>query len=152
MSIVKNKKARILLGLFAALAVTAAAIAYWTQSGSGTGSASTGSTAGITVNQTSTISNLYPGGPAQTLSGNFDNPNDSAVQVHSVHVTVSGTDKDGCDASDFSIGGSATVDGEVPKGTGKGSWSGLTIAMVDKPTVDQNACKSANVSLSYTSD
>ena len=56
------------------LAGGGAAFAYWTLSGSGTGSAATGTVTGsITAVQTSTISNLRPGGAAQTLSGNFTN-------------------------------------------------------------------------------
>ena len=66
---------------FAAIAITAtvaltgtAAFAYWTSSGSGTGSASTGDTELVTVNQLSDVSDLYPGSPAQALSGDFTNP------------------------------------------------------------------------------
>lgn len=151
MSLIANKKVRILLGCAVAACVTAAAIAYWTGSGSGSGTATTGTTTPITVNQTTSVSGLAPGGPAQTLSGTFDNPNTGAVQVHSVHATVSGTDQAGCTATDYAIGGSATVDAEVSAGNGKGSWSGLTISMVDKVT-NQDACKGAHVTIAYTSD
>jgi hypothetical protein len=126
-----------------------AAFAYWTTTGSGTGEASTGSNATIVVNQTSTITGLAPGLPAQTLSGNFDNPNDGPVYVSTVTATVTGTDKTGCGPTDYTIGGSATVNAEVPAGTGVGSWSGLTIAFNNKPAVNQDACKDAVVSIAY---
>ena len=47
----------------------------------GNGSGSTGTTNAITVNQTSVVTGLYPGGPAQDLSGDFDNPNPGAVGI-----------------------------------------------------------------------
>jgi hypothetical protein len=126
-----------------------AAYAYWTNTGSGTGEATTGSNASIVVNQTSTITGLAPGLPAQTLSGNFDNPNTSPVYVTTVTATVTGTDKTGCEATNYTIGGSAPVNAEVPAGTGVGSWSGLTIAFNNKPAVNQDACKDAVVSIAY---
>src|SRR5207248_1444241 len=65
------------------LGIAVGAYAYWTQSGSGTGSATADTTSSITVNQTSSVSALYPGGTAVTLSGNFNNPNSSAVKISS---------------------------------------------------------------------
>lgn len=129
-----------------------AAYAYWTNTGSGTGEATTGSNQSIVVNQTSTITGLAPGVPAQTLSGNFDNPNTSPVYVTTVTATVTGTDKTGCGPTDYTIGGSATVNAEVPAGTGVGSWSGLTIAFNNKPAVNQDACKDAVVSIAYVAN
>ena len=125
--------------------------AFWTQSGSGSGSAAVGTTSSITVNQTSTISGLYPGGPAQALSGNFDNPNTSPVLVSTVSATVTGTSAGAsCDASNFAITGSpTTVNASVPNGTGVGSWSGITVAMLETG-VNQDACKNATVNISYS--
>ena len=96
------------------LAVGAAAYAYWTVSGSGTGEASTGNVTSITVNQTGSVSGLAPGLPAQALAGTFDNPNSGPVFVTSVSAVVSGTDKANCNASDYTISGSpATVGTQV---------------------------------------
>jgi hypothetical protein len=125
------------------------AFAYWTNTGTGTGEATTGSNESIVVNQTSTVTDLAPGLPAQTLSGNFDNPNDGPVYVTSVTATVTGTDQAGCDASDYTIAGSAPVNQQVPAGDGVGSWSGLTIQFNNKPAVNQDACKNAVVSIAY---
>jgi hypothetical protein len=127
------------------------AYAYWTNSGSGTGSAATGSNSPITVVQTSTVSGLAPGLPAQSLSGTFDNGNASPVYVHSVTVTVDGTDKAGCDASNYAVVQPALVDAEVQPGAAQGSWAGGSIVFVNKAT-NQDACKSATVHLSYSSD
>ena len=65
-----------------------AAFAYWTTAGSGTGTATTGQPLNVVVNQTSTVSDLAPGLSAQTLSGDFDNPNPGPVYVTAVTVTI----------------------------------------------------------------
>jgi hypothetical protein len=136
------------------------AYGYWTAGGTGSGTAATGTVAGsITVNQTSTITDLRPGGTAQTLSGNFDNSDDSPVYVTSVAVTISsvtggavGTgDVDGCDAGDYTIAGSPmTVNAQVPAGTAQGSWTGATIVFKNEAGENQDACQGATVNLAYT--
>jgi hypothetical protein len=129
-----------------------AAYAYWTAGGTGDGSATTGTSSAITVNQTSPINGLSPGSGPQSLSGDFDNSNSGAVFVTSVSVTVSSTDSAGCGPTDYTIGGAAVVGAQVPSGVGVGSWSGLTIQFNNKPGVNQDACKGAVVALAYTSN
>jgi phage-related tail protein len=134
-----------------------AALAYWTQSGTGTGSGSTGTTASITVNQTSTVSGLYPGSTAQALSGNFDNLNANAVTISSVTAVVSsvtgaGTDttKPACTTLDYTIAGTA-AGSVVPVGSGVGSWTGLTLQLVDGAG-NQDNCKGATAHITYTAN
>ncbi len=138
--------------LICGLALSGAAFAHWTATGSGSGQANPGTVSAITVNQTSTLSALAPGVPAQTLSGNFTNPNSGPVYVTSVTATVAGTDQPGCDEDDYVIAGSATVNAHVPAGSGVGSWSGLTMAFNNLPGVNQNACQGAIVDIDYTSN
>jgi hypothetical protein len=136
------------------------AYAYWTAGGTGSGTGATGTVAGsITVNQTSSISNLRPGGTAQALSGNFDNSDTSPVYVSSVAVTISSVtggavapgDINGCDAGDYTIAGSPmTVNAQVPAGAAQGSWSGATIVFKNEAAENQDACQGATVHLSYT--
>jgi hypothetical protein len=142
-------KKKIAAGAAAAalVASTGIAAAYWTQGGTGSGSVATGDTVDVTVNQTSEIDGLYPGGDAVTLSGNFDNTNDGPVKVGEVTVEVdedfeaqADVDKPACTADDFEIGGTAVVDAEIVKGTGVGSWTGLTIKLVNSLT-NQDNCK-----------
>lgn len=132
-----------------------AAYAYWTSIGSGTGTGTTGTSTPVTAVQTSTITNLRPGGTPQTLSGNFTNTNTGPVYVTNVVVTIASVTKDAgavagtCDATDYVIvGGTMTVGAEVPVGTAQGAWTGATIAFVDKGT-NQDQCKLATVNLSY---
>jgi hypothetical protein len=128
------------------------AFAYWTQGGTGTGTASTGSTADITVNQTSVVTDLAPGLSAQPLSGNFDNPNNGPVYVTSVKVTIASVDSTGpCDPSDYTLTGATMAVGhEVAHGNGVDGWSGATIQFNDKAAVNQDGCKNATVHLAYT--
>ena len=130
-----------------------AAYAFWTAGGSGTGTATTGSNVEITANQTSPITNLHPGGTAQTLSGNFTNTNDGPTYVTSISVSVASVTPVGagtCIASDYVIAGSPIAVGtDIPAGTNVGAWTGATINFVNKAT-NQDGCKGATVNLAYT--
>ncbi len=131
------------------LGIAGAAFAYWTQSGSGTGTATTGTTQAITVNETTSASDLYPGGPAQPLAGDFDNPNAGTTHIGAVSAAL-GTLPAGCVAADFTIDNSAeTNSATLTQGNGVGSWSGITIQM-NETGVNQNTCKSSNIPLVYT--
>jgi hypothetical protein len=146
----------------AVLAIAAAGAvggyAYWTQGGTGTGSATTGTTTAITVNQTSTTaSTLYPGGPSEALSGNFTNPNSGAVHISSVTAAVaafsSQTDvsKPACTQADFTIGGSFGPY-VVPAGPGTvGAWSGLNVSL-NNGAGNQDNCKSVTITIDYTAN
>ena len=137
-----------------ALAVVGVAFAYWTQGGTGSGGATAGTTTAITVNQTGTPTGLYPGGPAQPLAGTFDNPSAHAVHISGVtavvHPLTVQTDatKPACTAADFAVGGSSGAS-VVPAGNGAGSWSGLTIRMLDGAG-NQDNCKGVSITLDYT--
>jgi hypothetical protein len=153
-----RKRTSAALGILLSLAVAGGAFAYWTISGSGSGTATAGTVSAVTVNQTSTVSGLYPGGSPVTLAGTFTNPNSSEVYISSVTATVSavttGTElgKDPCTPADFAIGGSATLNAEIPSGPGVvGAWSGLTVRMLDTGA-NQDNCKNASVTISYTAN
>lgn len=135
----------------ALIAAGGGAYAYWTGIGSGSSTATTGNVVAVTVNQTSTVVGLAPGLAAQPLSGTFINPNSGPVYVAAVTATVSGTDKSGCTAADYTIAGTATVGAQVASGTSVGSWSGLTIQFKNTG-MNQDACKDAVVTIAYTAN
>lgn len=147
----------VILAVVGVLATAAVALAYWTQGGTGAGSAAAGNTTAITVNQTTTVTGLYPGGPAVTLSGNFTNPNQHPVNISSVTAAVhpftshliDGAKPD-CTAGDFQIGGTSGAN-VVPNGTNVGSWTGLTVRMLDNG-LNQDNCKNVNVTIDYTAN
>jgi hypothetical protein len=140
------------------LATSVVAYAYWTNSGAGTGNASTGNNT-VTVNQLSTPSGLIPGGPPAPLFGDFDNPNTSSVHVN--HVTAEITSVTGgpadpadpaCTAADFLLGGNpAFVGTDVAPGPHKGAWSGITLQL-QETGLDQDNCKNVAVVIGYSTD
>ncbi len=154
----RNRKRAIVLATGAVLVLlgSAAAFAYWTVGGSGTGTADTGTTTDITVVQTSVLTDMYPGDSAQTLSGNFNNGNTGPVYVGTVTASIASVTKDPgasvgvCDASDYILANAAmTVNAEVPAGNAQGSWTGATIKFRNKSSGSQDECKLATVNLAY---
>jgi hypothetical protein len=149
----------------AAAAVTAivvaggamAAYAYWTGGGSGSGSATATTPSALTVNQSTSVTGLFPGATATTLSGDFDNPNSGSVFVHNVTGAVHAfsTQADGtkpaCTQADFAIAGTANVDAQVPAGTGVGSWTGLTVRLLNG-SGNQDNCKGVSITIDYTAN
>ena len=130
--------------------------AFWTTSGTGAGSASTDDTQAITVNQTTTVAGLFPGGTAQALAGDFTNSNPGGVQVATVNASIGGVSGPNiaagtpCTAADYQLNGfPVAVGAEVPNGTNVGSWSGGSIQMLNTAT-NQNGCKGATVAIAYT--
>ena len=151
-----NKKVVVaVVGAVILAAGTGVAYAYWTAGGSGTGTAATGSTVGITVNQTSVVTPMGPGVAPQTLSGNFDNTNDGPVYVTNVTASIdSVTQAPGavgvCTVDDYVLTGAVMpVNAEVPTGTAQGAWTGATIAFDNSTTVNQDGCQDATVNLAY---
>jgi hypothetical protein len=153
----KKDKRSLGLALVAVVALTAGAIAYWTAGGAGTGSGNAaGAQTPLTVNQTTTLAAMYPGDSAQTISGDFDNPNPGPIYVGTVTASIASVTKavgavaGTCDATDFTLANAAmTVNAEVPSGNAKGSWTGATIKFNNKVT-SQDQCKGATVNLAYT--
>ena len=132
------------------------AFAYWTQGGSGVGSAKTGDSIDVTVKQTGpAVEGLAPGSGPVALGGNFDNPNSGPVYVSSVTVAVGAITKGGnpvagCDSTDFTLVQPSPVNAEVPAGNAKGAWGGASIEFNDKSDANQDACKGVTVELLYT--
>jgi hypothetical protein len=144
-----RKTVALIVGVVMILAGAGVALAYWTNTGSGRGTATTGTNSPITVNQTSSVTAMAPGVAAQPLSGDFTNTNSGPVFVAAVTATVTGTDVVGCDDTDYTIAGRAAVNAEVPVGTNVGTWTGLTIAFNNQTGINQDACKGATVSIVY---
>jgi len=146
------------VALLAILAFSGVALAYWSASGAGTGSAQAAAgTSAVVVNQTTVLTAMYPGDTAQTISGNFNNPNAGPVYVTTVTASITsvtkavGAPSGTCDSGDFTLAGATmTVNAEIPAGNAKGAWTGATIKFNDKAAVNQDACKGATVNLGYS--
>jgi hypothetical protein len=160
MSRLFNRKALGAIGAVFVLVVAGGAYAYWTNGGSGAGSATTGTNVAISVVQTSTPTGLSPGGTAAALSGNFNNTNSSAVFVNEINATIGTVTRTAeaiaaalpCTAADYLLGGfPVQIDAQVASGSAVGSWTGGTIQLVNSGT-NQDGCKDATVALTYTSN
>lgn len=150
---IKSKRRSIALGLFLTLAIAGLAVAYWTNSGTGTGAATTGTTAAdLTFAQTSTHSNLRPGAAAQTVTGTITNGGDETVLVQDISLNLNATTWVGtCEATDYTISGSPlTVNQSVAAAGNVAIPGGLTIAFNNKPAENQDDCKNQTLVLSYT--
>jgi hypothetical protein len=149
-----KRRVTAVLGVIAVLAVAGAAIAYWTAGGSGDGTAATSNpTDQLVVNQTGTLTAMFPGDSPQTLSGTFDNTTGALVRVNKVTASIFSVSPAGtgsCDATDYILSTPAmTVNAEILAGLGVGNWTGATIQFRDKPGVNQDGCKGATVNLHY---
>jgi hypothetical protein len=147
----KRRLIPVAIAMAAVIAVSGVAYAYWTATGSGAGTAQAGTPSSLTVNQTSTITGLYPGGPAQALSGNFDNPNAYSVNVTAVTASVGSVSGNPgtCATTNFVVAGTSNVPGSIAAGNGTGAWSGLTVQLVETGA-NQDGCKGATVHLVYS--
>jgi len=151
-----RKTVAVAAGTAVLLSGAGVAFAYWTNTGSGTGSATTGNNVAITVLQTASSAVLVPGGPPSTLSGTFTNTNASTVFVNTVTATLAsvtggGTTPLQCTIADYqldtptiTIGAQAAVDDST-------TWSGIKVSMVNSGT-NQDKCKGATINLSYASN
>ena len=156
MSIFGTRKNR-LLAVVAAVALVAVggglAFAYWTGTGSGVGSATTGvsTTFDVTSDPPSGAA-LTPGGPAQTVDFTVTNPGTGSQNLSSVVVTVANADGTawvavaGCSSADYTLGTPTITYGEVAGGTGVDGT--VTVTMNDL-TTDQDACQGVTAPLYF---
>jgi hypothetical protein len=154
-----SKRSTVIAAACAAVAILGGGVAYafWTAGGAGTGTAETGTSADITIVQTTVVTPMGPGIAAQPLEGNFNNSNEGPVYVTSVTANIDSVtqavDAVGpCSATDYTLTDEVmTVGAEVTAGDAQGSWSGATIAFANDPATNQDGCKGATVELAYTS-
>lgn len=155
MNRVTKKTAALLIAAAALVLVGGVAFAYWSNTGSGTGSATTGSNTPITIVQTASSVPLVPGGASSTVSGTFNNPNSSPVFVTSVTATlasVSGSvGTPACTVADYQLETATVAIGAQAAADDTTTWSGIKVRMLNSGT-NQDACKNATVNLAYTSN
>ena len=130
----------------AILAVTVTAViaalgayAYWTASGTGSGTASVGTDSGITIDNVQFSGDLYPG---HSVTVTFDVTNNSADAPAKIGKVVQDGAVTGlalgCSAADFSFA-DVTINEELSESQTKG-YSG-TLSMANT-SANQDACKS----------
>ena len=150
----KKAKAAIVGTTIVAVAGGGVAYAYWTTTGSGTGSAATSDGASnLSIVQTSTISGLAPGVAAQTISGTVTNGATNNAYVDTVTVSIASVTggAGSCDASDYTLLNPVMdVQSDLAPGA-SANFTGATLAFNNKAT-NQDGCKGATVNLAYASN
>jgi hypothetical protein len=145
-----SKRMSIVAGGTAVLMGTGIAFAYWTTTGDGHGTASTGTSSSWAVTtDAATGDPLTPGGPTQTVAFHIENNNSGVQHLQGVVVSIKNANDTAwnvgsCTASDFQLGTPSFTAGDVlPGATANGS---VTISMVNG-SGNQNDCKNVTVPL-----
>jgi hypothetical protein len=170
-----NKKRSLALSGLLLLLLAGGAVAYFTTSGSGTGTATVGTSSALTIHGSS-ASTLYPG-TSSTISFTVDNPSPGHQQLGTIHLasvkacvgagsswngsscTNSGSEATTCESVE--TGGSDTNTAnfwmpDVVSNQDFGSGNGQTVTAtgtlkMNDLSSNQNACENANLTLNFTS-
>jgi hypothetical protein len=162
------------VGALGALAMGGAAYAYFTATGSGTGSASVGASTALTIHGT-VGSALYPG-TSSTVTFTVDNPSSGHQQVGTIHLasikacpsgdtwsgsacTNSGTEITTCEsietgASDTNTANFWMSDVVASQDVASGNAQAITATgslKMNDLSSSQNSCQNANLTLNFTS-
>lgn len=142
---------RAVLGVIAALAITAVAVAYWTTTGSGSGSGSVKAANG-TLTLSGTIDNALAPGENSDVTLKASNPGTSDLYVTSTTLSAIDAAAASCPDADFTTGGSVNQGVVVPAGaTDQVLPSKHNIAFANTAN-NQDACKSSAISFSLASN
>jgi hypothetical protein len=151
-----RKRALTAFGCVVALAAAGVAIAYFTSSGAGTGTAAVGSSSSVTLHATIS-SNLYPGS-SSPVTFTVDNPSSGSQRVGAITLSSISVDSghSGCSTAisggnpDFSMP-AVTVNKVFEPGNGQSVTPSGTLTMNDTG-VNQDACQGATLTLNLTNN
>jgi hypothetical protein len=157
-----KKRAVIALSAVGVLAIAGVALAFWTTSGSGSGSATTGTDAGVTVSGDPS-NGIYPGGsvPVTTTITNSSSTQKQYVANLHVAISIDATHAgNGCAASWFTYKADSEGSGDSNPHTvavntelaASGSHTVDGHVLMSNPSTNQDACKSATINLAYAVD
>jgi hypothetical protein len=171
MSLITQKRAFVTTGLVGALVLAAVAYAYFTTNGSGTGTASVGTSSSLTIHG-STAGALYPG-TSTTVTFTADNPSSGKQQIGTIHLASivacstafsggacpNGNEVTSCESVETGSSDTNSANFWMPdvmanqdlaSGSGQSVTATGSLKMNDL-TSNQNACKSVNLLLNFTS-
>lgn len=161
-------------GVVTGLVIAGIAVAYFTGTGSGTGTAAVGTSSALTIHGT-VASSLYPG-TSSTVSFTVDNSANGHQEVGTIHLasinacpagdtwTGSGCSNGGTEITSCESVETGSSDGntanfwmpdvvsnqDVAHGTGQALSASGTLTMNDLNS-SQDSCKNANLTLNFTS-
>jgi hypothetical protein len=151
-----TKKRAVVMAVVGSLALSVGAYAYFTADGSGTGSATSGTSSAILISQFGSLAApLSPGGAGQTVVIDVQNPGAGSQHVASVHLASITADETHptCDVSSSTANPAFTM-ADVPVGTilaGQTRRVSGALRMNDT-NADQNSCQGAVLTLNFTSN
>ena len=145
----KTKKKRLTLGgVVVVLVMAATAVAYWTSSGEGTGTVKA-SAGGAAFEVSSTlVEGLYPGGSSAVTVKVKDTDASQNEFLTKVEAEVEKTSAVECKKEWFEVT-PASQEPKVVIAHGETKEYTVTLKMKEEAAVNQNACKSASVTLKY---
>jgi len=152
-SIRARRRGLVIAGTTAAvLACGGVAFAYWTTSGSGSGTAVVGSSAPTLTLHASTTGLLAPG-TSVGVSFTADNPSASGLRVGTVHLVSVTADSahTGCSVADFSMADVTADQTIAAHGTAVPLTATGSLVYADT-AVDQSGCMGATLTLSVSSN
>jgi hypothetical protein len=143
------KKERLAFGVVVViLAMTAAAIAYWTSSGEGTGTVKA-SSGGAAFEVSSTLAEgLYPGGSSAVTVKVKDIEASQSEYLTKLEAEVEKTSAVECKKEWFEVT-PASQEPKVVVAHGETKEYTVNLKMKEEAAVNQNACKSASITLKY---
>jgi hypothetical protein len=148
-----SKRTWVAIAIVLAIAFSAiGAFAYWTTTGSGTGSATVAASNGTVTLHGSAPTDLFPGG-SSTVTFTADNAGSSNLFVGTIHLA--GVSADGghasCVTSDFSMA-DVTSNTMVAAGASGAALTGTGTLNYANTGANQDACKGASLTLNLTSN
>ena len=144
-----KKKIRLAIGVaVVALAIVATAVAYWTSSGEGTGTVKA-SAGGAAFEVSSTlVEGLYPGGSSAVTVKVKDTDLNQNEFLTKLEAEVEKTSVAECKKEWFEVT-PASQEPKVVVAHGETKEYTVNLKMKEEVAVNQNACKSATVTLKY---
>jgi hypothetical protein len=135
------------------LAGVGIAFAYWTSSGSGDGTATTGESTAFEITVDPAVGTIAPGNAGQTVDFHVANPSDDAQYLSDVTATMADADgtawvpPEGCDIADFTV----DMTSPAPSGdiAGGNSVDGTVTVTLTNTTENQDACQGQTVPLHF---
>jgi hypothetical protein len=134
-----------LVALVVAIGTAVGALAYFTNNGSGTGTATVGTSSHIDLSSTP-VGTLYPGGADVPVTVSITNTGSGAQYVATISGSVA--DNAGCLGSWFQVD-SVNYNGDL--GAGASDSAGTHVRMLDSGT-DQNVCKGKTMTINWASN
>jgi hypothetical protein len=145
----KRFSKRTWVAIVAVLAIALSAVgafAYFTAAGSGTGNATVGAATAVTIASDANLTDLYPGGGAESVDVHVTNPGSGQQFVNDVSGAVQ--DNGSCLGSWFTVD---TIDLDANIAPGATVDTATDVRMNDSGT-NQNACQNATLTISWTSN